>query len=73
MAEHIDLDSSSVRVLLAAPDTLHFSVDIQITDEPHEKLEREKLAAQDADKINAVYCPDWLGAQVLPHGARGGY
>ena len=73
MAEHIDLDSSSVRVLLAAPDTLHFSVDIQITDELHEKLEREKLAAQDADKVNAVYCPDWLGAQVLPHGARGGY
>jgi len=60
-------------VLLAAPDTLHFSADIQLSDELHEKLEREKLAAQEADKANAVHCPDWLGAQVLPHGARGGY
>ena len=73
MTGPIDLDSPSARVLLAAPDTLHLSADIQITDELQEKLEREKLAAQEADKVNAVHCPDWLGAQVLPHGARGGY
>ena len=73
MTGHIGVDSSSARVLLAAPDTLHFSADIQLSDELHEKLEREKLAAQEADKVNAVHCPDWLDAQVLPHGARGGY
>ena len=73
MTGHIDVDSFCARVLLAAPDTLHFSADIQLSDELHAKLEREKLAAQEADKANAVHCPDWLGAQVLPHGARGGY
>jgi hypothetical protein len=73
MAEHLSTPASSARLLLASPDTLHFSADIQLSDELHEKLEREKLAAQEADKVNAVHCPDWLGAQVLPHGARGGY
>jgi hypothetical protein len=73
MTGHIDVDSSSARVLLAAPGTLHFSTDIQLSDELHEKLEREKLASQEADKANAVHCPDWLGAQVLPHSAHGGY
>ena len=73
MAEHGSTPPSSTRLLLAAPDTLHFSADIQLSDELHEKLEREKLAAQEADKANAVHCPDWLGAQILPHGARGGY
>jgi hypothetical protein len=67
MAEHIGTPSSSARLLLASPDTLHFSADIQLSDELHEKLEWEKLAAQEADKANAVHCPHWLGAQVLPH------
>ena len=69
MAELMGTPSSSARLLLASPDTLHFSADIQLSDEFHEKLEREKLAAQEGDKVNAVHCPDWLGAQVLPHGA----
>jgi hypothetical protein len=73
MTGHTDVDSSSARVLLATPDTLHFSADIRLSDELHEKLEREKLVAQETDKANAVHCPDWLGAQILPHGARGGY
>jgi hypothetical protein len=69
-------DSTSVsaaQVLLAGPDTIHLSLDIKIGDELRAKLETEKTVAQEADKINAVNCPDWLGAQVLPHGARGGY
>ncbi|MGO8948864.1 MAG: hypothetical protein ACLQUY_14675 [Ktedonobacterales bacterium] len=69
-------DNTSVpaaRVLLAGPDTIHLSLDLGISDELRAKLETEKTAAQEADKINAVHCPDWLGAQVLPHGARGGY
>jgi hypothetical protein len=37
------------------------------------KLDAEKEAAQLAAKENAVHCPDWLGAQVHPHGTRGGY
>src|SRR5262249_4096972 len=49
------------------------SADIQLSDGLYEKLEREKLAAQQADKVNAVHCPDWLGAHVLAYGARGGY
>jgi len=69
--EHVGL--TAARILLAAPDTLHISSDIQISDGVREKLEQEKQAAQEADKVNAVHCPDWLGAQVLPHGARGGY
>jgi hypothetical protein len=73
MAQRVVTDSSSGRLLLAAPDTVHLSADIQLSDELREKLEREKQAAQQADKVNAVHCPDWLGAQVLPHSARGGY
>jgi hypothetical protein len=73
MAEHRSTPSSSMRLLLASPDTLHLSADIRVSDAVYEKLKREKLAAQEAGKVNAVQCPDWLGAQVLPHGARGGY
>jgi hypothetical protein len=73
VTDQVGLDCSSARVLLAVPDTLHFSADIQLSDALHDRLEREKLAAQQADKVNAVHCPDWLGAQVLPYGARGGY
>jgi hypothetical protein len=73
MTLRVDTPSSVARLLLAAPDTLHISADIRVSDAVHEKLEREKQAAQEADKVNAVHCPDWLGAQVLPHGARGGY
>ena len=72
MTGHIGVDSSSARMLLAAPDTLHFSADIQLSDELHAKPFERELAAQEADKVNAVHCPDWLGAQA-PHGARGGY
>jgi len=57
----------------ASPDTIHLSLDIEISDELRAKLESEKTVAQEADKGNAVHCPEWLCAQVLPHGARGGY
>ncbi|MGO8949954.1 MAG: hypothetical protein ACLQUY_20325 [Ktedonobacterales bacterium] len=40
MTEHIDVDSSPARVLLAAPDTLHFSADTQLSDDLYERLER---------------------------------
>ena len=71
-----DRDNASIpaaQVLLAGPDTIHLSLDLEISDEMRAKFETEKATAQEADKINAVHCPDWLGAQILPHGARGGY
>lgn len=60
-------------LLLAGPDTIHTSCDVTINDEVREKLDKEKEAAQIAAKVGAVHCPDWLGAQMLPHGSRGGY
>ncbi len=76
MADTLEQDSAGgtgARALLGGADTVHTSADIQISDAVRAKLEAEKLAAQEADKANAVHCPEWLGAQVLPHGARGGY
>jgi hypothetical protein len=38
LTEYINANSSSARVLLATPDTLHFSADIQLSDELYERL-----------------------------------
>ncbi|MGO8949964.1 MAG: hypothetical protein ACLQUY_20375 [Ktedonobacterales bacterium] len=73
MTEHANLDSSLARVLLAAPDTLHFSADVRLSNDLHERLDRDKRPAQEADKVNAVHCPEWLSAYVLPYCARSGY
>jgi hypothetical protein len=70
MQETADKDYSAPRVLLAGPDMIHLSLDLEVSDELRATLEVEKAVAQEADKINAVHCPDWLGAQVHPHGAR---
>jgi len=58
---------------LAGPDTIHLSADCEISEEIRTKLDQEKELAQLAAKSRAVHCPEWLGAQVLPHGSRGGY
>ena len=68
-----DAANDDVRVLLAGPDTLYFSFDAAISDTMREHLEEEKAAAQTAAKAGQVHCPEWLGARVLPTGARGGY
>jgi hypothetical protein len=60
-------------VLLAGPDTLYFSFDISISDALRTHLEEEKQAARVAANAGGVHCPAWLGARVLPTGARGGY
>jgi hypothetical protein len=73
MTSPLVMGSDNARILLAGPDTIHLSVDLGISDLMRARLEEEKEAAQGADKDNAVHCPTWLGAQVLPHGARGGY
>jgi len=61
------------RVLLAGVDTIYFSCDLALSDEVRAKLEHEKQAAQVAAAAGGVHCPEWLGAQVMPSGARGGY
>ena len=68
-----DSARDDVRVLLAGPDTLYFSFDASISDSMREHLEEEKQTAQAEAKAGRVHCPEWLGARVLPTGARGGY
>ena len=66
-------ESSALCVLLAGIDTIHFSTEVNVSETVRAKLDEAKEAAQLAAKENAVHCPDWLGAQVHPHGTRGGY
>jgi len=70
---HPQPDTDTVRVLLAGPDTLYVSFAASISDGMRERLEEEKQAAQVAASAGQVHCPEWLGARVLPTGARGGY
>jgi hypothetical protein len=63
----------AVRALIAGLDTVHVSAEAHVSETVRAKLDAEKEAAQFAAKENAVHCPDWLGAQVHPHGTRGGY
>jgi len=60
-------------LVLAGVDTLHFSADIQISDAVRAKLDLEKEVAQSPEMARTAHCPEWLGAWVHPHGARGGY
>jgi hypothetical protein len=67
------VSATSPRVMLAGPDTLHFSVDTSVSDAVRAKLDYEKEMAQLGEMAKTVHCPVWLGAQVHPHGSRGGY
>jgi hypothetical protein len=64
--------SGPIHVLLAGPDTLYFSCDLEISAAMRERLTTEKAEAQ-ALGNSMFHCPDWLGARVCPQGARGGY
>jgi hypothetical protein len=66
-------EATSARLLLAAPDTLHISADIPVSERMMARLDQEREKAQRAEGANMAHCPEWLGAQVHPHGARGGY
>jgi hypothetical protein len=61
------------RAVLAGLDTLHFSADITVSDAVRAKLDHEKEVAQSREMAKTACCPEWLGAQVHPRGARGGY
>src|SRR5258707_13106714 len=64
---------TSVRVLLAGPDTLYFSCDLPISEAMRDRLIEEKATAQALADERRVHCPEWLGARVCPQGAKGGY
>ncbi len=66
-------DCHAIRVLLAGPDTLYFSCDLGISHATRDLLQTEKAVAQTLAEQRRVHCPDWLGARVCPHGAKGGY
>ena len=66
-------ETPSARLDLAGADTIHVSADFEISGAVRAKLDAEKEVAQLAAKGKTAHCPDWLGAQVLPHGTRGGY
>jgi len=72
---HCDVSArrGTAQPLLAGVDTLHVSAEANVSEGVRTKLEAEKQAAQHAARENAVHCPDWLGAQIHPHGTRGGY
>jgi hypothetical protein len=61
------------QVLLAGVDTLHFSADLSVSDTARAKLDQEKEVAQSGETGKTAHCPQCLGAQVQPHGSRGGY
>lgn len=73
MDDETNGESSMAHVLLAGIDTIHVSAEANVSKAVRAKLDEAKELAQLAAKENAVYCPDWLGAQVHPSGARGGY
>jgi len=72
-AEGTDARALPVQLVLAGVDTLHVSADISISDAVRAQLDQEKEVAQAPEMARTAHCPEWLGAQVHPHGSRGGY
>jgi len=68
-----DADAGMVVVLLAGIDTVGLSTQARVSEAVYGKLAEAKASARLAEAAGAVHCPDWLGAQVKPTGARGGY
>jgi hypothetical protein len=67
---HVDAERPA-EPLLAGFDSINYSSQARISREMRAKLEAEKLAAQLAAREGAAQCPEWLGAKVLPNGAKG--
>jgi len=66
-------DASDVVVLLAGLDTLGLTSQVRVSKAVYDKLAEAKQLARLAEAEGAAHCPQWLGAQVKPTGARGGY
>jgi hypothetical protein len=61
-------------VQAAGVDTLEFSLDVEVSEDMWARLEQERQVAELLHKERkAVHVPEWLGAQISPTGARGGY
>jgi hypothetical protein len=56
---------------MAGVDTVTYTSRARISHELYAKLDEEKRRAQTAAGAGAVYCPEWLGAKLLPNGAKG--
>ena len=73
MSTSLSDQSPDARLLLAAPDTMHLSIDRRLSERMCARLDRDRERAGQLEGANSTHCPEWLGAQVHPHGARGGY
>jgi hypothetical protein len=62
---------SDARALLAGIDTLYLSCKPHVSETVRTKLQEAKAAAQVVAASGEVHCPEWLGARVLPNGAKG--
>ena len=61
-------------ILGAGVDTLEMSFDIEVSDAMWARLEHEREVAQQLmAERRAVHVPEWLGAEIHPTGAKGGY
>src|SRR6516164_4009481 len=64
--------ANPMRVLTYGIDTAAFSFDLEVSEATYSRLlEEQDTARQVMRERNAVYCSDWLDAQVYPHGANG--
>jgi hypothetical protein len=57
--------------LLAGFDTVYWSSPARVSAAVRGRLDEDKAQAQVAAKAGGLHCPSWLGARVLPTGARG--
>jgi hypothetical protein len=56
---------------LAGLDTVTYSSQARISAAIRAKLEADKATAQLLAREGVAYCPEWLGARILPSGGRG--
>jgi hypothetical protein len=56
---------------VAGFDTIIYSSPARLSPRMRAQLEQGKETAQVRAKVGGVHCPDWLGARVLPTGAKG--
>src|SRR5215469_2971473 len=63
--------AESMRILANTVDTLYMSFDIEVSEDVYTRLLREQMIArQEQEQRHAVYCSEWLNAEVSPHGAN---
>jgi hypothetical protein len=63
--------SSDAVPQLAGYDSITYSSQARISTAIRAKLDADKEVAQALAREGAAYCPDWLGARLLPNGGRG--